>query len=959
MNWKPGTRLPLLSALLAAFACGAAPDTNTPTAFQVKKGFRLETVAVEPLVFDPVALAFDADGRLFVAEDRDFPGPDPGPPHLGRVRLLEDSDGDGRFDSSKDFAEDLPAPSALFCSDNGVIVVAGMQVLLLKDTNGVGHASERRVLFTLSTNTPSLAAPPLPVRSLVWGLDNRIHAAAGGLSAASNVELNGHDFALDPRTGTLEAESGYGSTGVSFDNRGRQFVCAPGQPLRQVMWGTRAATFSAAYVLPPPLADLTGPASATPIFPRREIIIARTSAARRGEVHRVTDFFSAASSVLVYRGHAYPPGFAEDVFVADARANLIHRFKLRAVGTDLIAERPPDDHGAEFLASSNTWFRPMHLAAGPDGAIYVADLHREFVDAPAGLPDSERAAAARRRGNDQGRIYRIVPDNFKQPPAPRLAQAKTRDLVINLAHLNGWHRDTAARLLCEQNDPLAVPLLSNMVNAAQSPLARLHALAVLDGLGAMHERFVIRGLRDSDERVRQHAVRLATRVIGTAGAGSDALWSAMRPLSADPSPSVRYQLALALGQLNVPLRVPVLLEILRRDPESAWARAAVLNALGGGEAGEAFARVVDDTRLGNSSGGQAFLRDLAVLIGTMASMADVARVVAAAEHMTDVRLGFAVLDRLDEGLRRAGSSLLAADPGNKLQPVYQHAILVSANSTIEQTLRIEAIRLLGAVPFVEVRDPLFVLINPLETEPVQLAAVQTLGRYADSRAGTGLAQRWGGLSARVRDAALDALLAHAENADALFDAIQSGRIQRQELLPAEITFLRSQRAPQRANALFGPPPSDDRQEVVRRLLPALQLRGDAARGRRVCLNRCAPCHRLRGDGFEYGPDLEGAAGRGKEWLLTRFLDPNRLTPLRAVVEAVATVSAGSLLGVVENETSAGITLRRPYGERVALPRKAIRSITRLEVSAMPDGLEAGLTPEDIADLLEWLAAAPK
>ena len=108
-----------------------------------------------------------------------------------------------------------------------------------------------------------------------------------------------------------------------------------------------------------------------------------------------------------------------------------------------------------------------------------------------------------------------------------------------------------------------------------------------------------------------------------------------------------------------------------------------------------------------------------------------------------------------------------------------------------------------------------------------------------------------------------------------------------------------------------------------------------------------------------GSGTEGAASRGKEWLLTRFLDPNRLTPSHAVVEAVETVPAGSLLGVIENETPAGVTLRRPYGERVALPRKAIRSITRLEVSAMPEGLEVGLTSEDVADLLEWLAATPK
>ena len=946
------------STLLVALAAQAASDAKAPVAFQIKKGFRLETVATEPLVFDPVALAFDADGRLFVAEDRDYPGPDAGSPHLGRVRLLEDTDGDGRFDTSKDFAEDLQAPSALCCWDKGVIVVAGMQVLHLKDTKGEGRADERRVLFTLSTNAPGSDAPPLPVRSLVWGLDNRIHAAAGGLPAVSSARLNGHDFAFDPRSGELAVESSFGSMGISFDTRGRKFVCAPAHPVRQEMWHARQAALNPAYVLPSPLADLTGPAFVTPIFPLRETVVPPLSASRRGEIGRTTEFFSAASSLLVYRGNAFPPAFAEDVFVADARANLIHRFKLRAVGSQLLAESPPDELGTEFLASSNSWFRPMQLAPGPDGAIYVADLHREFLDPPSQLPEASRAAAAQRRGNDQGRIYRIVPESFKQPPAPKLSQAKTLDLARTLAHTNGWHRDTAARLLCERNDSAAAPLLSNMLNAAQSPLARLHALAVLDGVNALNERLLVRGLRDSDERVRGLAIRLATQFVLTAGAGSDALWSALRPLAADPAPRVRYQLALAIGELNVPLRVPVLLEILRREPESPWTRAAVLNALGRGETGEALASVADDARLRASAAGEIFLRELALMIGTITNATDVAKAIAAADRVGDVRLAFALLRSLDEGLRRAGSSLLAVGDANLLRQAFQRALALAQDGTVQPALRFEAIRLLGAVPFAEVGSVVLGQVNPLEPEAVQLAAIETLAQYRDSRVGGGLAQRWGGLSARLRAAARQVLLAQFENMDALLDAVEAGRIPRGEFATAELAHLRSYpvaRVRQRANALFGPPATVDRQEVAKRLQPALKLFGDTTHGRQVYLHRCAKCHRLRGEGFEFGPDLETGAARGKELVLTAFVAPNH-SPSRAAAQAVETIHTGTVFGVIESETPTGVNLRQPYGMKLSLPSTALRLIANLEVSAMPEGLEDGLAPQAIADLLEHLTA---
>ena len=954
------------SALLIACLAAAAPATNAPPAFQLPSGFRLETAATEPLVCDPVAMAFDARGRLFVAEHRDFPGPDPGPPYLGRVRLLEDTDGDGRFDTGRDFVDDLPAPSALICWDQGVIVAAGLEIWHCKDTDGDGHADEQRVLIPGPTNAADRADSPLAIRSFAWGLDNRIHAAvcrknsgfhpsdADGPGASAPI---GFDFAFDPRTGTVAMGSTFGSSGLTFDASGRKYLCGAKHPVQQLMWAPYELGARNDYVLPPPLADLTGPAAATPLFALREIYVPATSAARRGRMHRVIEHFSDARSVLVYRGNAFPPAYRGNVFVADARANLIHRFVLRRGGPEFIAARPADEAGTEFLATTNAWVRPLQLTEGPDGALYILDLHREFLDTPATLPAAARLEAARRRGNDRGRIYRVVPARFQPPPAPRLAGAALHELVTNLAHLNGWHRDTAARLLYERHEAAAVPLLTNMLNRAQSPFARLHALAVLDGLGALTDNLIIRALQDGEEPVRLHAVRLARKRTLTGDPLSGPLGRALRPLTGDASASVRYELALTLAGSTQPESIGRLLDILRRNPDNPWIQAAVLYALAPDPA-NAFELAAREARLRNPAG-EMFLGELARLIGNRHERAEVMAVWTAWSRLPEGPLAFAVLRHLDEGLRQTGRDLAGVVSLDQLRPVLHHAALVAEDPFANRLWREEAIRLLGAAPFREMGDFLLALINPTEPAEVQLAAVQTLAGFPEERIGPGLVQRWSGLPDRVRAAALDVLLSRPSHASALLAAVQSGRIARDELSTVQQSFLRRhpvEFVARRANAIFGSGTENNSNAALKRLRPAVEASGQSRRGRQIYQARCQQCHRFRGEGFAYGPDLESVGTRGKEWVLTHLVDPNRRVAPGKMAVAVETVHLGSVLGWVEHETPAGLHLAQPYGGRITLPRAAIGMVIPLEVSAMPENLEAGLSREAIADLLTWLSS---
>src|SRR5258708_3950968 len=180
----------------------------------------------------------------------------------------------------------------------------------------------------------------------------------------------------------------------------------------------------------------------------------------------------AATGVTMYRGNAGPEDFVGDRFGADCGSTLVDRKKGRPAGQELKAGRPAGEEKVEFLASTDNWFRPVQLANGPDGALYVADMYREVIEHPWSLPETIKKHLDLTSGNDRGRIYRIVPENFRQPKPPRLGRATVAELAKALEHPNGWHRDTPARLLYQRADSCAGPRLTPCLKPSISPPIR-------------------------------------------------------------------------------------------------------------------------------------------------------------------------------------------------------------------------------------------------------------------------------------------------------------------------------------------------------------------------------------------------------------------------------------------------------------------------------------------------------
>jgi putative membrane-bound dehydrogenase-like protein len=948
---------------------------NALKTFQVRPGFHIELVAAEPMVVDPIAMSFDENGRLFVIEMRDYP--DRRSEKLGRIKLLEDTDGNGTFDKATVFLDHLPWPTALICTRGGILVGAAPDLMFAKDTNDDGVADDVKSLYTGFGNTQGekLNVQGL-FNSLNWGLDNRIHGCSGHdggvITSALHpttqpLDVRSSDFVLNPLDWSMQLESGGGQYGLSFDPFGARFTCSNSSHCEVYMYDSRYAARNASYTPPDPRISIAADGPAAEVFrisPEEPWRVIRTRWRVAGLVGgpvegggRSAGYFTGATGITIYRGSAFPKAYVGDAFVGDAGGNLIHHKRIRRHGLDYIAERPADEVKREFIASTDNWFRPVDFANAPDGTLYVADMYRETIEHPWSLPPNIKKFLDLNSGNDRGRIYRIVPDHYQQPEPPRLGQAMTSELVATLEHPNGWHRDTAQRLLVERQDKSAIPMLGEMVETSLSPLGRLHALHTLDGLGALTEAQAIKAMDDADPHLRADAVKLSEQFLSN-GAASSGLWSKLQSLADDPDIVVRYQLAFTLGQISHPDRSAALAKIAARDIASPWARAAVLMSLNNGAA-DVFAALAQDKSLTATEPGKAFLTQLAQIIGgqsnerAIGAVADFARAAAGAK----AALAFSVACGLAEGREQAAAST----PLPALQSLLPLASQTIENSAAPLAARIKAASFLGYIDSPAAAGALLHLLDTDRGTSLRSAALSSLLRMKQTDSTGEILQRWSRLPPAIRIDAAAGLLTRPARAAALLAAVRTRSVPAADLSASQTNFLRNHPdAAVRALAQkILAPPATNRATLIQSFRPALSLAGDAAKGKRIYEQRCISCHRVGGgsasEGFAVGPDLVTVRNSGKEKLLINILDPNREVAANYIAYLVETKDGQSILGLIASDTPNSITLRQPYGRETIVPRGQIKRMSSEHKSLMPEGLEAGLKPQDVADLLQFVA----
>ncbi|TXT30985.1 MAG: cytochrome c, partial [Planctomycetota bacterium] len=880
-------------------------------AIRLKAGFHAEIVAAEPLIRSPMAMDFDEFGRAFVVELPEYNQyASPKPHGKGSIKILEDTNRDGRFDKATVYVDDLDYPTAVACWDGGILVGVAPDILFCKDTDGDGKADVRRKLFT---GFGQDKAGEGMLNSFRWRIDNRFHIPCGldggdvvrvqtsevsktsEVSNAKPINVRGQHLLLEPRAMTISATSGGGQHGMSLDDWNlRAFVCGNSEPVHLVMYDGR-------YLARNPY--LQAPAAAINIAPDGKFTkLMRTSTIEPWRVLRTrlrksgvipgsdeggtpSGFFTGATGITVYRGDAWPAEFRGQVFVGEVANNLVYRARLEPNGVGLTAHRA--DLDAEFLASTDNWFRPVQFANAPDGTLYVLDMYRQLIEGAAFLAPAILKHMDTSAGADKGRIFRIAPDGFRFQPAPRLGDLATAELVKLFKHSNGWHRDTASRLIYQRQDRAAIAPLRELATNSKSPLARVMALYSLQGLGAFDADLVVALLRRAEGRqpsdnspvkdnvrgltptgspeVLTHALRLAESFADQAD-----VRDAVLAFADDADVRVRYQVAFTLGAFSGDEATRALSKLAARDGANSWMQLAILSSIGS-RRGEFLATLLSEPAARSQTHVKSMLNAVAVQIGAANSKAELATMIRQLDLLAADAKNKSLAEELVRSLvskQPAAKEMLAGATGGKareiLASLVREAIVTARDDAKPPTDRATAVRTLASSSLTDTQELFAELLQSKQPQPVQLAALETLARFDAGEVPHLILAAWPSQTPQLRATSVETLFTRASWLTAFLDAVEKQTIARADLDPARIALLKQHRDAairDRATKLFAGTTLARRQEVVDAYQKSLELKGDVDRGRTHFRKNCAACHKLENFGESIGADLNAIRDR--------------------------------------------------------------------------------------------------
>jgi putative membrane-bound dehydrogenase-like protein len=996
MRWTRLATLPLFSCL---YLLGAFADTKPGDApkgplspreelatFKVPKGFRVELVASEPDVIDPVCMAFDEDGRLFVAEMPGYPngGIGSGKITSGRIKVLEDPDGDGKFTQSRVYADGLRFPTGMQPWRNGLLVAVAPDIVYLEESKGSSKADKTHRLYT----DFNLANIQQLVNSLQWGMDNWVHGVAGSdggtIRSVENkdalpITLRNRGIRFHPETpGSLEPTSGGGQYGLAPDDWGRWFTATNSQHLRHIVLPDHYLRRNPSLAVRAVTLDIPDHGAACKVHrisPFEAWRVERTTRRREGpDANRFPTtelvpggFITSACSPVIYTARAFPKEYQGTVFVCDPANNIVHRDVLKPNGASFIAGRGEAE--CEFLASTDTWFRPVWLSVGPDGALYVLDFYREVIETPLSLPDDIKKKL-NLESRKRGRIWRVVAENAPRYRKPSLRKASVEKLVECLADDNRWWRITAQRLLVERQDKDAIKLLEQLAREGKSGVARAHALWTLQGLLALSEKQIVAALKDTETGVREQALQLAEEHLTKSKALQTAVAAMVQEKDLDGR--VAFQLALTLGSLEGVSGAQALGQLARRPGNDGWTQTAILSS-----AGRSGARLLEELAVDREfikAPTTAQLETLTALASLVGVKADDAEMTAALNLVggskTAAPWQAAILEGLGQGMQNGGRSLPLLwdkptaglkDVVDKVRPLFNQASATALDEKKSLVERIAGVRLLGYGPFRIVADASAELLKPQSPPELQMSAVRSLAPHTQAKVAELLLAAWDGFSPTVRREALEVLLARRERVEQLLAAMEKKKVLAGQLEPVRLLQLKRLTDPklrERANAILKDMAAPDRLKIIDEYKTALDLKPDIDRGKAVFRKNCITCHRLDGAGVEVGPDLVSALrNKSTDQLLTDILDPSREVDPRYLNYLVYTTNGRSFTGMIAADTASSITLRRAEKAEDTILRTQIDSIQSTGKSVMPDGLEKQVNKQEMADLIAYLKAA--
>ena len=950
-------RMPLDKLLDDVLFPGPKSPQASLAATYARPGLRVELVATEPLVTDPIGMAWGPDGKFWVVEMGDYPrGLDAKGKRGGVVRCLEDVDGDGHYDRSTVFVDDLGFPTGVAPWRNGILITCAPDILYAEDTDGDGKADKREILY----HGFKESNPQHRVNGLKWGFDGWLYCAHGDAvggrielrKAGGSVGANGRDFRIRPDEGSLDPQSGPSQFGRNRDDWGNWFGCSNSEPMYQFVLDDRYLRRNPNVPAANGRHDVSEQPGVAEVFPRSRTI------ARYNDLY-AANRFTSANSTLVYRDDLLGPAFEGNSFVSEPVHNLVHREIMRPDGLTFTSRRADDEKQSEFLASADNWFRPTMLAAGPDGALWVADMYRQTIEHPEWIPTEIQNKIDLRAGADMGRIYRLYPIGTTPRPIPRLDKLSIGELVSALDCPSGWQRDMVQQLLVWRADMAAIEPLRKLVDDCKRPVSRMQALWTLELLGGLEPDLIAAALADPHPGVRRQAIRLADSHL----AAAPELGERIMKLTADDDMQVQLQRAYTLGEWHDPRAGKALGELALRFRDERYLTAAVLSSVTADNLGPMVAVVLD---VDSEKDPPAEL--LEQLVGLAATYNDNATLGTALAKIGQARSGkyaawqMTALVGLFDALARRDVSWEKIEQAKDLGEMFQFARAVAAQEEAAEDDRLRAVRLL--VRSAQDRDAdlavLAGLLVPQSTGALQAAAVEAMARIDDARVPSTLLAGWKARGPGLRSEILDAMLSREHWAELLLAAIENSQVpaadidasRRQRLLGQQ-----NEKIKELAGRLLSGAIAANRQQVLAEHSGVLSLAGDAQAGALLFNKRCAVCHRLRGVGHEVGPNLAALTDYSPPALLTAMLDPNRAIEAKYLDFVAVTTSGLTYTGMLANETGNSVTLMGQEGKQQTILRADLEALQVTGKSLMPEGLEKDLGPQDLANVIAYLRSS--
>lgn len=976
------------------------PIDEAMQAFVLADGFRMEVVCHEPQVVDPVSARFDHLGRLWVVEMNDYPtGPTDGVSFSGRIKVLRDLDDDGFFETATVFADQLVFPTGVqpfnggifgdeTVSDDagGVIVTLAGQVCYMADYDGDGVCDVRQEWFSgFSTGNEQLRA-----NHPTWTLENQVHVASGlrggeviavdkrWQQRPEKLSLVTRDFQFSPFGGSWHSVAGNSQYGFYQDAATRQYICSNRNPCDLLLAEPSQVSNNPLFALARWTVNVMPAAEQSRVFPL--VNAWTTSNLHAGQ-------FTAACGVFRYESDALN-NLRDDFFACEPTGSLVQRYRTAADG--IVPQTKPAYDQAEFLASHDPWFRPVDLTDGPDGAIYVIDMHRAVIEHPAWMPDELKGRRDLRWGDSAGRIYRIVADKAAGNTDSKIdfAVSDRRQKVAALASNNRWTRTTAARLIAEElarsKRPAATGIgrdgeanfYSLLLNAYLSDYLRgeekkpddwrgvVAALWLLEFSALLTPEHLSQAAAAKDQEVRTQVVRLVAKQMREQDLLEKKQYMKLvEKLATDSRPRVRFQWLLEFGPEEIgaepaEARAESTLKLLLASAQDGEQdRKWIANGLSlvSSDLAENFISKVDAELLDDANllgpliermGWNGSVRTLDLLLEIASSQAR------QSECMPVFARGMLARGKTWDQLERQ----LSANGIERLRSWIAWNREVAADPKVPTEQRVAAAERLRLD---RSNDSLELCKQLLDSnEPAVFVAALGAVRDADApELPMQLVKTLANLPPEASTAMVGIFASNANWTPAIIDAIERGEVPLGMInATSRGRILRSPNAEiaERFKILIAAGGGEKMDEILVRYRSALAKDPDIEIGRRVFAKNCSACHRIGDEGFAVGPDISDMRTQTAEQILIAIIDPNAAIDANYYRYSVLTTDGQVLEGLLVDSGSESVSLRQQEGTVRTILRDSIELFRTTGASMMPEGLHEQIAPDEMRDLIGYL-----